>query len=111
MGASTIAGEHMITAIRAQSGHQVVAVASRSMARSAEFAKQHDIPGVYDSVAALLSDPAVDVVYVSSTNELHRDQVLAAAAAGKHVLCEKPLALWTAQHCGVSWVLILGENA
>jgi 1,5-anhydro-D-fructose reductase (1,5-anhydro-D-mannitol-forming) len=41
----------------------------------------------------LLSDPRVGVVYISTTNELHCDQVLAAAAAGKHVFCEKPLAL------------------
>jgi 1,5-anhydro-D-fructose reductase (1,5-anhydro-D-mannitol-forming) len=44
-------------------------------------------------VAALLADPAVNVVYISTTNQLHHAQVLAAAAAGKHVLCEKPLAL------------------
>ena len=44
-----------------------------------------------------LADPAVDIVYVSTTNELHRPQTLAAAAAGKHVLCEKPLALTVAE--------------
>jgi len=45
------------------------------------------------SLPALLADPRVDSVYVSTTNELHKAQTLAAAAAGKHVLCEKPLAL------------------
>lgn len=93
IGASTIAGEHMVGAIRAQAGHEVVAIASSSLERARAFAAAHTIASAYDSVAALLADPAVDVVYVSTTNELHRDQVKAAAAAGKHVLCEKPLAL------------------
>ena len=49
--------------------------------------------GAYTELGALLADPAVDAVYISTTNELHKAQTLAAAAAGKHVLCEKPLAL------------------
>ena len=93
IGASTIASEHMIGAIRAQAGHDVVAVASSSPERGRKFAAQHEIDASYVSVDALLADPRVAVVYVSTTNELHRDQVLAAAKAGKHVLCEKPLAL------------------
>jgi 1,5-anhydro-D-fructose reductase (1,5-anhydro-D-mannitol-forming) len=96
IGASTIAAEHMIGAIRAQPGHAVVAVASSSAARAGEYAARHSIPAAYDTVEALLADPAVQVVYISTTNELHRDQVLAAAAAGKNVLCEKPLALTVA---------------
>jgi 1,5-anhydro-D-fructose reductase (1,5-anhydro-D-mannitol-forming) len=93
IGASTIAAEHMIGAIRAQAGHDVVAVASSSAERGRAYAERHAIAASYDSVEALLADPAVQAVYISTTNELHRDQVLAAAAAGKHVLCEKPLAL------------------
>ena len=93
IGASTIAAEHMVGAIRAQRGHDVVAVASSSAERAGAYAGRHAIAAAYDSVAALLADPAVDAVYISTTNELHHAQVLAAAAAGKHVLCEKPLAL------------------
>jgi 1,5-anhydro-D-fructose reductase (1,5-anhydro-D-mannitol-forming) len=93
IGASNIAGEHMIGAIRAQPGHEAVSVMSSSAERAQQFAKKHGIPGVYSSLSDLLADPSVQVVYVSTTNELHRDQVLAAAAAGKHVLCEKPLTL------------------
>lgn len=93
IGASTIAAEHMIGAIRAQAGHEVVAVASSSAERGRAYADRHGIAAAYDSVEALLADPAVQAVYISTTNELHRDQVMAAAAAGKHVLCEKPLAL------------------
>lgn len=93
IGASTIAAEHMIGAIRAQVGHEVVAVASSNPARGRAFADTHRIATAHASVEALLADAAVQAVYISTTNELHRDQVLAAAAAGRHVLCEKPLAL------------------
>ncbi len=93
IGASTIASEHMMAAIRAQRGHAVVAVTSSSAARAEHYAAMHGIASAYDNAAKLLADPAVHVAYISTTNELHRDQVIAAAAAGKHVLCEKPLAL------------------
>ena len=93
IGASNIARQYMVEAIRAQQGHEVVAVASSSAERAAQFAQDNRIACGYGSVAELLADPAVDVVYISTTNELHREQALAAAAAGKHVLCEKPLAL------------------
>lgn len=97
IGASTIAADHMIGAIRAQRGHTVAAVASRSAKRAAQFAAEQGIARAYDSVPALLADPSVQVVYVSSDNELRHAQVLAAAAAGRHVLCEKPLALTVQQ--------------
>jgi 1,5-anhydro-D-fructose reductase (1,5-anhydro-D-mannitol-forming) len=71
----------------------VVAVLSSSAERARQFADEHRIAAACDSLDALLADPAVQVVYVSTTNELHHGQVLAAARAGKHVLCEKPLAL------------------
>ncbi|ANG62741.1 fructose reductase [Marinobacterium aestuarii] len=93
IGASTIARQWMVKAVRAQVGHDVVAVMSSSLERGRAYADELGIPEAYDSVDALLADPAVDAVYISTTNELHKDQVLAAAAAGKHVLCEKPLAL------------------
>ena len=93
LGASTIAAEHMIGAIRATAGHEVVAVLSSSAERGAAFAAQHNIGTSCTRMADLLANPAIDAVYISTTNELHHDQVLAAAAAGKHVLCEKPLAL------------------
>jgi 1,5-anhydro-D-fructose reductase (1,5-anhydro-D-mannitol-forming) len=93
IGASTIAAEHMIAAIRAQAGHDVVAVASSSAERGRAYADCHGIPTAYGSIEGLLADRAVRAVYISTTNELHHNQVLEAAAAGKHVLCEKPLAL------------------
>jgi len=92
IGASTIAHEHMVNAVRL-AGHEVVAIASGSRERATHFAAEHGIAFASDSVDALLARPDVEAVYISSTNDRHCAQVLAAAAAGKHVLCEKPLAL------------------
>jgi 1,5-anhydro-D-fructose reductase (1,5-anhydro-D-mannitol-forming) len=91
IGASTIAAQHMIGAIRANGG-DVVAVMSASAERAKAFAAKHDIRRSTTDFAALVGGD-IDAVYISTTNELHRDQALAAADAGKHVLCEKPLAL------------------
>jgi len=93
IGASTIAREWVIDAIRVQSGNEIVAVMSSAPARGKAFAEANRIAASHASVEALLADPKVDAVYISTTNELHKAQTLAAAAAGKHVLCEKPLAL------------------
>jgi 1,5-anhydro-D-fructose reductase (1,5-anhydro-D-mannitol-forming) len=93
IGASNIAREWMIDAIRSQPGNEVVAVMSTDPARAQQYARANQIPKSYDSVDALLRDPRIGAVYISTTNELHKAQTLAAAAAGKHVLCEKPLAL------------------
>jgi 1,5-anhydro-D-fructose reductase (1,5-anhydro-D-mannitol-forming) len=95
IGASTIAREHVIGAIRAQNDSDVVAVVSSDRERGERFAADNAIARTHDSIARLLADPEVDVVYISTTNELHHAQTLAAARAGKHVLCEKPLALTT----------------
>src|SRR5512138_75673 len=96
VGASAIAHEWVIEAIRAVPGNEVAAVFSTDPARGTRYAADHAIPTFHPSLDALLGDPRVAAVYVSTTNELHRIQVLAAAAAGKHVLCEKPLALTVA---------------
>ncbi|MBZ9657369.1 Gfo/Idh/MocA family protein [Phyllobacterium lublinensis] len=91
IGASTIAHEWVIDAIRA-SGGEIVSVMSTNAERGAKYASDHAIAHSMTSIDALLNDQPIDAVYVSTTNELHRDQVLASAKAGKHVLCEKPLA-------------------
>jgi 1,5-anhydro-D-fructose reductase (1,5-anhydro-D-mannitol-forming) len=93
IGASTIGREWMAPAIGAQPDSTVAAVASTSPERARGYADELGIPMVYDSVADLLAEPTIDAVYISTTNEWHEPQTLAAIAAGKHVLCEKPLAL------------------
>jgi 1,5-anhydro-D-fructose reductase (1,5-anhydro-D-mannitol-forming) len=93
IGAGTIGREWMAPAIAAQPDGVLVAIASSEPERAARFAQDLGVPKVHQSVADLLADPDIDVVYISTTNEWHKPQTLAAAAAGKHVLCEKPLAL------------------
>jgi 1,5-anhydro-D-fructose reductase (1,5-anhydro-D-mannitol-forming) len=92
VGASTIAGNHMIPALRS-AGQEISAVMSGTAGRAASFASEHGIPRPTPDLAVLLADPDLEAVYISSTNEKHIAQAMAAIRAGKHVLCEKPLAL------------------
>lgn len=92
IGASTIAHEWVIDAIRATGG-EVVSVMSSNAERGRKYASDHGIAKSVSSLDALVGDADIDAVYISTTNELHREQAIAAARAGKHILCEKPLAL------------------
>jgi predicted dehydrogenase len=78
-------------------GVDVVGVAGSSPERARAKAAKALLPPVYDSVEALLADPAVTVVHVTSPNHVHASQVRAALDAGKHVVCEKPLAVSAAE--------------
>lgn len=93
VGASTVADEWMVDAIRARPEGSVEAIVGSSAEHVRAFADRHGIAKWSTSLSDILTDSAITAVYVSSTNEKHKSQVLAAAAAGKHVLCEKPLAL------------------
>jgi 1,5-anhydro-D-fructose reductase (1,5-anhydro-D-mannitol-forming) len=93
IGASTIAATYMIDAIRNAPGGSLVGVLSSDAKRGADYAARHEIPRVYGSMQELCADPDLDVVYISTANDRHAASALAAIAAGKHVLCEKPLAV------------------
>jgi len=93
IGASTIGREWMAPAIAAQPDSVVAAVASADRERARRYADDLGIPQAYGSVDELLANSEIDVVYISTTNEWHEPQTIAAAKAGKHVLCEKPLTL------------------
>jgi len=87
----------LIPAIRDADRAELLAVASRDQARAESYAAEWGVPRAHGSYQALLDDPDIDAVYVSLPNSLHAEWTVRAAGAGKHVLCEKPLALNTAE--------------
>ena len=115
IGASTIAREFVLNAVRAHGEGEVVAIMSSDAARAQSFAAAHDIAMATTSLDELVHAPEIDAIYISTTNERHREQTLAADGAGKHVLCEKPLALSVSearemvQACAAAGV-VMGTN-
>jgi len=83
----------LIPAMRQALRSELVAVASRTRARADAYASDWEIPRAIEGYQALLDDPAIDAVYIPLPNSEHVPWTLAAIAAGKHVLCEKPMAL------------------
>ncbi len=78
-------------------GADVVGVLARSPEEARARADEWHVAGAYNDLAELCADPRVDVVHVTSPNHLHHDHVMRLLAAGKHVVCEKPLALTVAE--------------
>jgi 1,5-anhydro-D-fructose reductase (1,5-anhydro-D-mannitol-forming) len=91
-GTSDIAATRMVPAMR-RAGHVISAVSGRTRERAAEFATAQGVGAWTNDVAELAARDDVDAVYVSTPNALHCAHTLTVAAAGKHVLCEKPVAL------------------
>ena len=91
LGAAKIARQ-FCDGVRGSRKVTAVAVASRDITRAKAFARDMDIPNVHASYESLLSDPAIDAVYNPLPNNLHAQWSIRAADAGKHELCEKPLA-------------------
>jgi len=79
--------------LRTSKRNRLAAIASRTQDKADAFARQNKIPRAYGSYEALLADPGIDVIYNPLPNHLHAEWTIKAMAAGKHVLCEKPLAL------------------
>jgi D-xylose 1-dehydrogenase (NADP+, D-xylono-1,5-lactone-forming) len=93
LGAAWIARRAVIPAIEGSRNGRLVSIASRDPDRAREIASNHSSVTVAASYDAVLEDSRVDAVYIPLTNDLHRTWTLRALAAGKHVLCEKPLAM------------------
>jgi predicted dehydrogenase len=92
LGCARICRRGMIEGIRGSGVATLAGIASRRGETAREWACEFGIPHAYSSYDALLADPAIDAVYIPLPNDQHCKYTLKAAAAGKHVLCEKPLA-------------------
>jgi predicted dehydrogenase len=83
----------LIPPLQVSKRNHLLAVASRTQESADKYAREHKISRAYGTYAALLADPEIDVIYNSLPNHLHAEWTIKAIEAGKHVLCEKPLAL------------------
>lgn len=92
IGCAGIAQKQFIPAIKLASNAEITAVGSRNLDKSKEFAQRNGIPRFFGSYEALLENPDIDAVYIPLPNSMHKEWAVKAAAAGKHILCEKPLA-------------------
>jgi predicted dehydrogenase len=97
LSTANIGRRAVLPAIQASTSGKLVAVGSRDAARAQAFAAELAIPRAYGSYAELLADAEVEAVYIPLPNSLHHEWAIRAAEAGKHILCEKPLALDAAQ--------------
>jgi predicted dehydrogenase len=96
LGVADIAVRKVIPAMKGSAMSLVEAIASRTQSKASAAADELGIPRAYGSYEALLADDTIEAVYIPLPNHLHLEWTLAATAAGKHVLCEKPLALTSA---------------
>ena len=93
MSTASIGKRSVIPGIQESKWNVVEAIASRSLESAQAFADELRIPKAYGSYEELLNDPAIDAVYIPLPNHLHKEWTIKAAQAGKHILCEKPIAL------------------
>ncbi len=97
LGAASIAVQRTMPALNDAPSATLLALASRDPGKGEKIAHQLSIPRVYGNYEALLADPDIDAVYIPLPNQLHFEWSVKALEAGKHVLCEKPLCLSSAQ--------------
>ena len=91
VGTSWITDQFIEAALKTEK-YQLVAIYSRSLDKARDFAEKYESPALYDDFDSLASCPSIDAVYIASPNSLHAPQTIRLLKAGKHVICEKPLA-------------------
>ena len=92
VGTGRIADDRILPGINAHAGNRLVAIVSRDQGRADTFAKKFGAQHAYTSFDEMLRNPEVTVVAIHTPNAQHADQAVAAARAGKHVFCDKPMA-------------------
>ena len=97
LSTANIGVKKVIPAMQRGQFSTVAAIASRDLARARAVAASLDVPAVYGSYEELLADPNIDAIYNPLPNQLHVPWTIRAADAGKHVLCEKPIAMSAAE--------------
>ena len=97
LGLGWVASDFVAPAMVASTHSRIDACLGSSPAKGKIFAEKFGVDRVHDSLAALMNDPALDAIYIALPNAMHHEAVLAGAAAGKHMLCEKPFAM-SAEH-------------
>ena len=113
LGCARITRRGLIPGIRESRSGSLFALASRNLDTARAWSQEFAVDRAYGSYEEMLADPDVDAVYIPLPNEMHKHWVFAAADAGKHVLCEKPLALDSAEaaemvaHCESKGVVLM----
>jgi predicted dehydrogenase len=113
LGCARITRRGLIPGIKESKKGTIAALASRDLVTARAWAEEFEIPKACGTYQEVLDDPAIDAVYIPFPNELHKPWVLSAADAGKHILCEKPLALNAAEalamveHCRKRGVVLM----
>ncbi len=93
LGCANIAKRAVVPGLQESELNEAAAIASRDVEKAKRTAEELNIPVAYSSYEELLEDDSIDVIYIPLPNHLHREWTIRAAEAGKHILCEKPLAL------------------
>lgn len=108
IGLGDIAENNFLPALANAADTQLVSVFSRSADKGRAFCAKYRVPRAYDKLEHMLADPELDAVYIASPNALHAEQSVAASRAGKHVLCDKPMALTEAD--GIRMIRAAEDN-